>query len=236
MPKKARGRAPRCGALPSSGCSAPPVPVPGWAMRRWPAPSAHCRQRGCLQPSAKSHSKSAPANQEHPHFTAFFPKKPTRPLLASIPPCRRTAPRGLSSPCRRVEPATSSRLRLAGVASRAAACRSRARFGTLHGRRRSRSLRILGCSLPSFLTVRNRRPGEKTILSANYHNYPVTAILDEFLMKCALVSPGFHNFQVQPSRSSHLLHKGFSSPPQTGAAGAGEEDGPSRKFACACQN
>ena len=86
MPKKARGRAPRCGALPSSGCSAPPVPVPGWAMRRWPAPSAHCRQRGCLQPSAKSHSKSAPANQEHPHFTAFFPKKPTRPLLASIPP------------------------------------------------------------------------------------------------------------------------------------------------------
>lgn len=62
------------------------------------------------------------------------------------------------------------------------------------------------------------------------------AILDEFLMKRALVSSGFHNFQVQPLHSSHLLHKDFFSPLQTGAAGAGEEDGPSRNFACACQN
>lgn len=101
---------------------------------------------------------------------------------------------------------------------------------------RAASLGILGCSLPSFLTVRNQRPGEKTILSANYHNYSIMAILDEFLMKCALVSSGFHNFQVQPLHSSHLLHKDFPFSLQTGAAGAGEEDGPSHNFAGACQN
>lgn len=62
------------------------------------------------------------------------------------------------------------------------------------------------------------------------------AILDEFLMKCALVSSEFHNFQVQPFHSSPLLHKDFFSLLQTGAAGAGEEDRPSCNFACACQN
>lgn len=97
--------------------------------------------------------------------------------------------------------------------------------------RHSRSLRILGCFLPSFLTVRNQRPGEKTILSANYHNYSIMAILDEFLMKCALVSSGFHNFQAQPLHSSHLLHKGFSSSPANQRSRSGE-DGPSRNFAC----
>lgn len=81
--------------------------------------------------------------------------------------------------------------------------------GSARDAARAASFGILGCSLPSFLTVRNQRPGEKTILSANYHNYSIMAILDEFLMKCALVSSGFHNFQVQPLHSSHLLHKDF---------------------------
>lgn len=62
------------------------------------------------------------------------------------------------------------------------------------------------------------------------------AILDEFLMKRALVSSGFHNFQVRPLHSSHLLHKDFPFSLQTGAGGAGEEDGPSHNFAGACQN
>lgn len=63
---------------------------------------------------------------------------------------------------------------------------------------RAASFGILGWSLPSFLTVRKQRPGEKTILSANYHNYSIMAILDEFLMKCAPVISGFRNSQVQP--------------------------------------
>lgn len=81
--------------------------------------------------------------------------------------------------------------------------------GSARDAARAASFGILGCSLPSFLTVRNQRPGEKTILSANYHNYSIMAILDEFLMKCALVSSGFRNFQVRPLHSSHLLHKDF---------------------------
>lgn len=59
------------------------------------------------------------------------------------------------------------------------------------------SQKTLGCFLPSLLIVKNiEEPGEEAILSANYHNYSIMAILDEFLMKCALVSLIFHNFQV----------------------------------------
>lgn len=187
----------------------------------------------------------------------MVPKKCTNPLLGASSCPRHQCP---TSPRTALLPAapragsaaatssTSSRAQLAGckmlmgsslpaATSSVAAFLLLARFGILRSLRRSRSLQILGCFLPSFLTVRNQRPGEKTILSANYHDYPIMAILDEFLMKCALVSSGFHNFQVQLFHPSDLLHKDFFSPAKERSA-SGREGGTlaSRNLAAACQN
>lgn len=200
------------------------------------------QRRGSFQPSTKSQRKSALANK-HPYFL----KKPASSLLASIPRARggvgaaAARPRSSQDPVPVPVPAVGS-----GCCMTAALLgRREPRFTPLQ---RVAPGRGSGCCAgaahygfwvvpcPLSLLSGIKRPGEKTILSANYHNYSIMAILDEFLMKCALVSSGFHNFQVRPLHSSHSLEEDFSSPLRRGAAGAGEEDGPSRNFPCACQN
>lgn len=239
-----------------SGCLTPglalsPVPSLGTcSCGRGQVSHPHQRLRAhTSQPReapVQSQSKSTPANTQGMPLGAFWFLKNAQTLCLGHPPSHSTgvhpdpAPRCSRlrpAPALQLTPATSFRAQLAGCkmlmgSSLPAATSSVAAFllvaplGILRSLRRSRSLQILGCFLPSFLTVRNQRPGEKTILSANYHDYPIMAILDEFLMKCALVSSGFHNFQVQPFHPSDLLHKDFFSPAKERSA-SGREGGPS---------